>query len=229
MKDTSRLSENQLREELARIKRIKRRLAIAIIAIVIIETLIIIPLTSTGQPIDLTYSQSQDELFASNFSNNTDLRSYQCQDGTILRIGDPLVIGRPSANIYTFTYLFFGKLNVGNAMLVGIQPLGTAFQAEKVVIDRIYVTHTKMSKKSPLLINMYVRNPNAPSLSANRTVTDYEKARMLGEVINPNAAMTRDEAIKNLKEAKDLLDLQIITQGRYDTIKANLTPIITGN
>ena len=38
--------------------------------------------------------------------------------------------------------------------------------------------------------------------------------------------MTREQAIKNLKEAKELLELDIIPQSEYDALKDELTPII---
>lgn len=38
--------------------------------------------------------------------------------------------------------------------------------------------------------------------------------------------MTKEEAIKKLKEAKDLLDLGMITQGKFDSLKVKLSPII---
>jgi hypothetical protein len=47
-----------------------------------------------------------------------------------------------------------------------------------------------------------------------------------GEILNPNRAMTREEAIKKLKESKDLLDLEMMTIDDYNKIKDNLTPII---
>jgi uncharacterized protein YqgQ len=40
--------------------------------------------------------------------------------------------------------------------------------------------------------------------------------------------MTRDEAIAKLKEAKNLLDLEILSQEDYAKEKAILTPIILG-
>jgi hypothetical protein len=49
-----------------------------------------------------------------------------------------------------------------------------------------------------------------------------------GEILNPNRAMTREEAIKKLKESKDLLDLEMMTIDEYNKIKDNLTPIIKG-
>ena len=41
--------------------------------------------------------------------------------------------------------------------------------------------------------------------------------------------MNRENAIKKLKEAKDLLELELMTQEEYDKLKKDLTPIIRGN
>lgn len=49
-----------------------------------------------------------------------------------------------------------------------------------------------------------------------------------GEIINPNRPMNRQEAIAKLKEAKDLLELEMMSQDEYDTLKAELAPIIKG-
>lgn len=41
--------------------------------------------------------------------------------------------------------------------------------------------------------------------------------------------ITRDDAIAILKDNKDLLDLEMISQEEYDKIKTELTPIIKPN
>ncbi len=38
--------------------------------------------------------------------------------------------------------------------------------------------------------------------------------------------MTRDEAIAKLKEAKELLDLEMMSQEDYDALRKELSPII---
>ena len=50
-----------------------------------------------------------------------------------------------------------------------------------------------------------------------------------GELINPNAPMTREQAIDKLKESKDLFDLGLMNEEEYNLIKEELTPIIMGN
>lgn len=42
-------------------------------------------------------------------------------------------------------------------------------------------------------------------------------------------ALKRESAITKLKESKDLLDLEVITQEEYNRIKKDLTPIIKPN
>ena len=49
------------------------------------------------------------------------------------------------------------------------------------------------------------------------------------EVINPNGVMSREQALAKMKEAKDLLDLGIMSQSDYDALKEKLTPIILNN
>ena len=41
--------------------------------------------------------------------------------------------------------------------------------------------------------------------------------------------ISRDEAIKKLKEAKDLLDIEMMTREEFDKLKEELRPIIKGS
>ena len=54
----------------------------------------------------------------------------------------------------------------------------------------------------------------------------FEKAMESGEIINSNAKMTRSEAIRKLKEAKELYDLEMMSSDEYDALKNQLSPII---
>lgn len=83
-----------------------------------------------------------------------------------------------------------------------------------------------MNKNSPVQIMLFVQNPSAPALARNRTIFDLEMSIETKEVVNPNAAMTKEQAIAKLKEAKDLVDLGMMTQAEFDQLKEKLTPII---
>tara|TARA_B100000315_G_C14368204_1_gene491708 strand:- start:217 stop:783 length:567 start_codon:yes stop_codon:yes gene_type:complete len=58
----------------------------------------------------------------------------------------------------------------------------------------------------------------------NLLVQDFEAAIESGEIVT--SVLSKKTAIDKLKEAKELLDLEIITQDEYDEIKKSLTPFI---
>ena len=58
------------------------------------------------------------------------------------------------------------------------------------------------------------------------TIMNVLDAINTGEIINPNAAMTREQAIAKLKEAKDLVDLGMMSKEDFEKLKAELTPLI---
>ena len=55
---------------------------------------------------------------------------------------------------------------------------------------------------------------------------DMKVALSEGELINPNAPMTRSQVITKLTEAKELFELDMMTEQEYLEIKKEVTPII---
>jgi hypothetical protein len=51
----------------------------------------------------------------------------------------------------------------------------------------------------------------------------------VGEIFNPNGVITNNQAIDKLREAKELLELEGISQIEYNELKVRLTPIITND
>ena len=78
-------------------------------------------------------------------------------------------------------------------------------------------------------VDMYVRNPDAKGLATYKYLTISDDAFLNGEVINPNKPMTREEAIAKLKEAKDLMDLGLISEKEFKAMRSELQPLIMGN
>jgi hypothetical protein len=175
----------------------------------------------------LTYDQTQDINVASNYSNGDTLSIYTLKDGSEIKLGSELKFGTPLNTNRLFSRLWWGEYSISKAILLGppIQ-LEDGYTGEKVIVTAIKVYHTKLTKKSPLQIYLFVQNPTAPALARNRTIGDLEMAIETKEVINPNAAMTREQAIIKLKEAKDLVDLGMMSQVEFDELKSKLTPII---
>lgn len=219
-------------------------------------TMCLTALSSFGQRHleELSFEDSQDSEIFRQIKNNTSLTRYIAADGSVLAVGDTLKIGAPSgsttntsavggAGIFggakarsksqsTFSTIIMGRpAGVGNILnaMAGEGPsnAGQEMQGEVVIISEMSVSH-KGSRKKPLELQILLGEPNGRAFGINKymSVTDYEKAVLAGEIKSLNAPLTRDEAIAELKESKDLLDLGIIDEDDYETLKEELTPII---
>ena len=203
---------------------------------------------------ELTFDDCQNSAFFQKVKNNTNVLRYTAADGSLLEIGDTLVIGVPSGSITattavgagntvgvakarsrtksSFTTIIMGRPagfgSIMNAM-AGEAPenAGANMQGEIVVISEMKVSH-KGSRKKPLALMILLGEPNGRAFGINKymSVVDYEKSVLGGEIRSLNAPMTRDEAISKLKESKELLDLGLMEQSEYDKIKQELTPVI---
>ncbi len=203
---------------------------------------------------ELSFEDTQNAAIFENIRNNTKILKYTAADGSVLKVGDTLVIGFPSGSITAttavgggyrvgaakarsktksnFQTIIMGKpAGFGNIMAAmgGETPnnAGAEMQGEIVVIAEMSVFH-KGSRKKPLALTVLLGEPNGRAFGINKylSVTDYEKSVLAGEIKSTNAPLTREEAIAKLKESKDLLDLGIIAKEEYETLKEELTPII---
>ena len=81
----------------------------------------------------------------------------------------------------------------------------------------------------PLSVNIFVKDlkSNRSLFSYSRkTILDIEEAFSSGEIVNSNALPSRKEAIRILKEKKDLMDLGFITKEEYEILKEKFLPVI---
>ena len=207
-----------------------------------------LPIFSSPQLEKINYSQTQDINYVKNIKNNTTVKSYETKDKHILKVGDTLTIGtaynKKGRNILGD---LFSNIATGNIKGTTKDPdyLPHSYNGQKVIIESIYVMHKKYNgynplfnrKEMPLYLLVYtkrakVQNINikniSTALSQKRiTIIDIEKAFSLGEVINPIKKLNREEAIKKLKEAKDLYELDLMSKSEYEKLRLELTPIIT--
>ena len=150
------------------------------------------------------------------------------KDGSSIKIGDTIKLGPSSSKISnTYETIYIGRLTIGGA-LMGVQPVlaSTAFEQNIYVLEKAKVWRSMGNTG----VRIELRDPDFKSGllgSAYLTASDYSVTR--GEIINPNAPMTREQAIYKLKESKDLFDLGLMNEEEYNLIKEELTPIIMGN
>ena len=204
----------------------------------------------------LTFEEANDINFFRSVKNNTRVGSYQFEDGNTVMVGDTVKLGDPSteraktstigggvgylgaASSTTTTskeyeFVIYGRLvGFGNFMAsMDDDPnrAGTDLKGDQAIIKELRVRH-KGSKKKPLEVFALVGELNGRAFGFFKylTITDLENAWYYGEILLNNVLMTKSEAIEKLKEAKDLLDLEMMTQEEYDKIKSELAPIIRG-
>jgi len=207
-----------------------------------------IPLFAIAQQNNLTYRQAHDVTFSKKYKNFAKINSYTTKDGWIIKVGDEMTIGKASIKKEKYKVDdVFSNIVIGNRKgtdLKNFKHLPHRHEGTKVVVRSIFVTHIKQNdykfwsnrKDSPLYVSIFVKNPktglgsgsvvSAILSSSKSTILDIEKALEMGEIINPNAKMSRSEAIAKLKESKDLMDIGLMSEKEYSKLKDELTPII---
>lgn len=102
-----------------------------------------------------------------------------------------------------------------------------SFKNTKVIVQEIKTFH-RGSKNKPLYVVMVLGEINGRAFGVNKylSVMDSELAIESGEILLKNRKMTREEAIEKLKEAKGLMEIEMMTKEEFDQLKEELTPII---
>jgi hypothetical protein len=137
--------------------------------------------------------------------------SYIASDGGIYKVGERIKLGIPSSN-KTFAYVF-----QGDGFLIPMEAIPATYSGTETEIKKIFVTGNKRSGYS-----VSMRTKGITGLM-NYTIL-FENALATGEI--KGTGLTSDEALSQLKKAKDKLDLGIITQEEFEKIKKELTPFI---
>ena len=141
---------------------------------------------------------------------------YVAKDGHSYKVGDTLKIGRPSTN-KTFAYLWSGGVA---AALAGQEPtpLTASQSGNNAIIKKLQVGGTKRAG-----FKMSVIAKGLCAICGN-VLIDFEQALETGEI--QSLGMTREQAIAKLKEAKDLVDLGMMSKEDFEKLKTELTPLI---
>ena len=173
----------------------------------------------------LDFNRIKEKKYTSQYKNNHLFEAMKLPDGSILSIGDELIVGKPtgmnnsvqanngllSGNIITtsaFNFITLGRLGV--SIMVGMQYLPSTYTNRKIKIKEI--------KKGWTIIDL---NDNSVG-----TIMGITEAINTGEIINPYGPMTREQAIAKLKDAKDLVDLGLMTKEDFEKLKGELSKII---
>ena len=208
----------------------------------IITFALFLPLITLSQQESLTYNQTQDIKFVERYKNNTIIDTYTTKDGLVVNIGDTLILGNAvtKRKKYMF-YDVFSHIVIGNIKGLAkkeYRPLAHKYSGSKVIVKSLFVTHESFTgyklwpnrKRMPLYVSVFVKEYQ-DGLSkifshSRKTILDIEKALSSGEIVNFNAPLSKEEAIRKLKESKDLMDLDFLSKEEYKRLKEKLAPII---
>ena len=160
------------------------------------------------------------------FKANYDVtKELTLKDGSKIIVGQEIKLGE-SASKLTNTYesIFVGKLTLGGALLAPPTRANTNFKQNDYIVEEIKIKRS-MGQVSALF---YLKNLTSQGLG-QKYVSASDLSLDNGELDNPNKAMTRAEAIAKLKEGKDLMELDMMTQDEFNALRDELTPIIKGD
>ncbi|MEH6706019.1 MAG: hypothetical protein V7691_14580 [Galbibacter orientalis] len=139
-----------------------------------------------------------------------DFTDYVASNGQVFKIGESFNIGTPETADAIFNNITVRAL--GNVMSVGMK---WARKASEITGFNI-----KGSKRQGYYVQALGKNP----VGGGKMLVEVELALKSGEI--ESTVMSRSEAIAKLKEAKDLLDLDMMTSDEYEALKKELEPII---
>lgn len=137
--------------------------------------------------------------------------AYVSREGVIYKVGDRLKIGRPSSVNQTFVYI------IEQDALTGSGNLPAGYSGFETELKRIRVVG---NKRIGYAVNFYTKGVWGPSTF----IIPIENALATGEI--KSSVMSSDDALAELKRAKDKLDLGLITQEEFEKLKAELSPFI---
>ncbi|MCA4809596.1 hypothetical protein IF128_07560 [Empedobacter stercoris] len=163
-------------------------------------------------------------------SEETATRTYSGSYGTKARGG---VAQSRSTSKKTYEFVKMGRPagfgSIMTAMNGDAQDMAdNSLKNTSVIVQEIKAYH-RGSKNKPLYVVMVLGEMNGRAFGVNKylSVMDTELAIESGEVLLKNRKMTRDEAIEKLKEAKELLEIDMMTKEEFEVLKSELAPIIT--
>lgn len=137
--------------------------------------------------------------------------SYVTLTGDEIKVGDTLTFGKPSGVNGKFVYLQSIDI-MGTYYVVGSEATNS-----NAIIKAIRVSGTKRAGFKAAI--------QTKGISAlDNYFFHYEDALGAGEL--KSDGYTEDEALEELKKAKTKLDLEIITQEEYDSLKKVLMPYL---
>tara|TARA_B110000238_G_C15917194_1_gene348834 strand:+ start:127 stop:621 length:495 start_codon:yes stop_codon:yes gene_type:complete len=134
------------------------------------------------------------------------VNTYITESGESFSVGDTITLGSAFSEGKTYSYIF---QNAG----IELYPLSNTAVGETAVIKKI-----KIQMKNAIVNTTKIENY---VYGLRISLEDALKTKEVKSKI-----MSSDEALAELKRAKDKLDLGLITQEEFNTLRTELAPLI---
>ena len=147
---------------------------------------------------------------------------YTTASGEIFSVGQEIFLRSPANGHQNFTYAF-----TKDSFMVPPFPLSSAWSGQRLKIDKI---SWKQGQGQPT-VGLHTSVENANFGAGKQMIVNLEAAIESRECVismQSKRPIKEKTPIERLKEAKELLDLEVITQDEYDEVKHQLTPLIMG-
>jgi hypothetical protein len=178
---------------------------------------------------DLFDTNMSVDLQKKKFKSKVEAKSIKLRDGSIVKLGDTLTIGSSTNKISnTYSALMVGRYSTGG-IAMGLVPVyyGLTIKNTKAVLDKIRIFRSM--GRVTVVGDLKQLDVSSKAMYSYIGAINMDVGFSEGELINPNAPMTREQAIDKLTEAKQLFDLDMMSQEDYDAIRQEVMPIIKGN
>lgn len=168
-------------------------------------------------------------ILGSPTSQETNTRTYAGSYGNTLRGG---VAQSRSTSTKTYEFIKMGRPagfgSIMTAMNGDAQIMADNSLKNTTVVVSEMKTYHRGSKNKPLYVVIVLGEINGRAFGINKylSVMDTELAIESGELLLKNRKMTREEAITKLKEAKELVEIDMMSKEKFEELKTELAPII---
>jgi hypothetical protein len=171
----------------------------------------------------LRYDDLQLDYKHTHLKGNQTFKVYIDKFGNKISENTELTLGKNS-NLVTGKYQTWGIRQLGV-----YTPVDKIMSGEKVLVKRIFIIRIGLGMNTSFILTMDCELISKRLSKNTLTVQYFEKSIENGETIFDSGILTKEKALKVLKEKKELLDLDLINQSEYDSLKKALSPIILKN
>lgn len=186
---------------------------------------------SNAQDKILTHEQILNPEYLKSLEDGENLKAFITSAGDTVAVNNLIVFGKPSQDRPVYNSLVNKKVNSYTTIFQGKPVLKTilkfryfpeGYEGKKAQIKEIIAQKPRKKDPAIIMIALQLKEDNLSNLDITGLTQSFDTSEL--KVIG--AKLTKNEALIKLKEAKQNLDLELISQEKYDSIKKKLAPYI---